>query len=70
MTAAAILELLQGLVSAVPTLLALFTKAQAGGTVTAADVQAAMASYETARGELVAAIAAQTPAAAKGAAAT
>jgi outer membrane protein TolC len=62
-TPAAILELLGGLVQALPTVLALFQKASAGGTVTATDVQNALAGYETARAQLVAAIDAQGPSA-------
>lgn len=61
MTAAAILTILEGLVQAAPTVLALFQKANTGGTVTAAELQSALASYESARTSLVAAIAAQTP---------
>jgi outer membrane protein TolC len=59
MTAAAILAILEGLVTAVPEVLGLFTKASAGGTVLASDVQQALAGYETARAALLAAITAQ-----------
>jgi len=59
MTPAAILAILEGLLQAAPTVLSLFQKAQSGGTVTASEVQAAIAGYDTARAELAAAIAAQ-----------
>ena len=61
MTPAAILAILEGLTEAVPTVLALFTKANAGGTVTTTDVQNALANYDSARAALAAAIAAQSP---------
>jgi hypothetical protein len=59
MSAAAILELIEGLASAVPSLIALFKSASSGATVTQADIDAALASYTTARAALVAAINAQ-----------
>lgn len=58
MTAAAIIALITGLSSAVPELLALYTRVSAGGTATAADVQAILSKYGVDRAVFVAAIAA------------
>lgn len=58
MNAAAIIALVTGLSSAVPELLALYTKIGATGTATAADVSAILSKYGVDRAVFVAAIAA------------
>lgn len=59
MSAAAILALLDGLLTAAPAVLALFQKAQGGTPVAASEVAAAISNYDTARAALVAAIQAE-----------
>jgi hypothetical protein len=60
MSAEAILALIEGLTTALPALIGLFKTATAGGTVTEAEVTAALGNYSTARAALAAAIAAST----------
>lgn len=59
MSAAAILALIEGLSTAVPSLIGLFKQASSGTPVTPAQVEAALTQYDTARAQLVAEINAQ-----------
>jgi hypothetical protein len=61
MSPSAILALIEGIATAVPSLIALFKTASAGGTVTQAEIDAALSGYAAARAALVAQIAADTP---------
>ena len=56
MTAAAILALLEGVLTTAPALLALFQKASSGTPVAASEVNSVLAQYDAARAGLVAAI--------------
>jgi hypothetical protein len=59
MTAAVLLQIIQGLLSAAPSLLSLYNQLKDGGTVTEAQVQAIFNQYGLDRVQLLADIAAE-----------